>query len=111
MVFDDAGQLTGQTSPNETRSFTYDGAGRRTAWTDASGSTTVAFDDVGRTTEIVTPAGTVGYGYNAAGEIDGILFRITTASDEFRIISVGRLRQNQLVNGISNGRFLPIVGV
>ena len=67
-VFDDAGQLTGQTSPNETRSFVYDGAGRRTAWTDASGSTTVAFDDVGRMTEIVTPAGTVGYSYNAAGE-------------------------------------------
>ena len=34
VVFDDAAQLTGQTSPNETRSFTYDGAGRRTAWTD-----------------------------------------------------------------------------
>ena len=48
---------------------------------------------------------------NVLQEIDGILFRITTASDEFRIISVGRLRQNQLVNGISNGRFLPIVGV
>ena len=66
--FDDAGQLTAQVSPNETRSFTYDGAGRRTAWTDATGSTTVTFDDVGRTTQIITPAGTVGYGYNAAGE-------------------------------------------
>ena len=67
-TFDDAGQLVGQTSPNENRTFTYDGAGRNTAWTDASGSTSLTFDDVGRMTSMINPAGTVAYGYNAAGE-------------------------------------------
>jgi hypothetical protein len=45
---------------------------------------------------------------NVVREVDGVLLRITTAGDEFRIISVGRLRQAQLQNGISNGRFVPI---
>jgi hypothetical protein len=44
---------------------------------------------------------------NVVQEIDGVLFRITTARDEFRIISVGRLRETQLQNGIANGRFVP----
>lgn len=33
---------------------------------------------------------------NAVQEVDGVLLRITTASDKFRVISVGRLRQAQL---------------
>ncbi|MEX0789214.1 MAG: RHS repeat-associated core domain-containing protein, partial [Actinomycetota bacterium] len=45
---------------------------------------------------------------NVVQEVDGVLLRITTASDEFRVISVGRLRHAQLKNGIANGRFVPI---
>jgi RHS repeat-associated protein len=67
-VFDAAGQLTGQTSPNESRSFTYDGAGRMSAWTDNTGTTTQTFDDAGRVTSVAAPAGTVSYSFNAAGE-------------------------------------------
>ncbi|HEX2154728.1 MAG TPA: RHS repeat-associated core domain-containing protein, partial [Acidimicrobiia bacterium] len=45
---------------------------------------------------------------NVMQEIDGVLLRVTTAADDFRIISVGRLREAQLRNGIANGRFVPI---
>ena len=36
---------------------------------------------------------------NVIQEIDGVLLRIMTAADEFRIISVGRVRPAQLTNG------------
>ncbi len=36
---------------------------------------------------------------NVIQEIDGVLLRITTAADEFWIISVGRVRPAQLTNG------------
>lgn len=36
---------------------------------------------------------------NVIQDIDGVLLRITTAADEFRIISVGRVRPAQLTNG------------
>lgn len=66
ITFDDAGQIIGQVSPNETRSFSYDNAGRRTAWSDDSGATTVSYDDVGRMTGFTNPAGVVSYGYHLA---------------------------------------------
>ncbi|QNP55999.1 polymorphic toxin-type HINT domain-containing protein [Tessaracoccus defluvii] len=45
---------------------------------------------------------------NIVQEIDGVLLRLTTASDEFKIISVGRMRPSQLRNGLSWGRFVLI---
>lgn len=60
--------MTGQTSPNETRSYSYDPVGRVTGWTDVSGTTTQSFDGVGRLVEVSAPAGSVSYSLNAAGE-------------------------------------------
>lgn len=45
---------------------------------------------------------------NVVQEVDGILLRITTPRDAFRIISVGRMTPNGLANGIANGRFVPL---
>lgn len=45
-----------------------------------------------------------------AAVADDVLLRITTASDEFKIISVGPIRPNQVTNGVTNGRFVPIGG-
>lgn len=33
-------------------------------------------------------------------QVDDVLLRITTASDEFKIISVGPIRPNQVTNGV-----------
>lgn len=41
-------------------------------------------------------------------ELEGKLFRITTPSDEFKIISAGPIRERNLVNSVRNGRFKPI---
>ena len=45
---------------------------------------------------------------NIVQEIDGVLLRITAERDEMLIKSVGRLRPEQLENGIQSGRFVPI---
>lgn len=45
---------------------------------------------------------------NVIQDVDGTLLRITVASDEFKIISVGPIRANGVANGIANGRFVPI---
>ncbi|MFM7537147.1 MAG: hypothetical protein ACKO91_15320 [Acidimicrobiales bacterium] len=47
---------------------------------------------------------------NVIQQVDDVLLRITTASDEFKIISVGPIRPNQVTNGVTNGRFVPIGG-
>ena len=45
---------------------------------------------------------------NYIQELEGKLFRITTSKDEFKIISVGPIRERNLVNSVRNGRFKPI---
>ena len=45
---------------------------------------------------------------NIVQEIDGVLLRLTTESDELKIIPVGRMRPSQLRNGLSQGRFVVI---
>ena len=45
---------------------------------------------------------------NVVQEVDGVLLRITTPRDAFKIISVGPIRQRQLENGIRSGRFGPM---
>jgi filamentous hemagglutinin len=45
---------------------------------------------------------------NVIQEVDGVLLRITTPRDAFRIISVGPIRPNGLANGIASGRFVPL---
>jgi RHS repeat-associated protein len=47
---------------------------------------------------------------NVIQQVDDVLLRITTASDEFKIISVGPIRPNQVTNDVTNGRFVPIGG-
>lgn len=42
---------------------------------------------------------------NVVQEVEGVLLRITVPRDALKIISVGRLRPNQLRNGLENGRF------
>lgn len=70
-------------------------------------------DDLQR---LVNAPGAQRYYDNATGninviqQVDDVLLRITTASDEFKIISVGPIRPNQVTNGVTNGRFVPIGG-
>lgn len=45
---------------------------------------------------------------NVIQEVDGVILRITTPRDAFKIISVGRMRANQITNGLESGRFVPI---
>jgi hypothetical protein len=45
---------------------------------------------------------------NVVQNVDGVLLRITTASDAFRIYSVGPIRERNILNGINNGRFVPL---
>lgn len=45
---------------------------------------------------------------NVVQEIDGVILRITTPRDAFRIISVGRMRPSQIPNGLESGRFVDI---
>ena len=45
---------------------------------------------------------------NIIQQVDEVLLRITTASDEFKIISVGPIRANQVANLIKRGDFIPI---
>jgi RHS repeat-associated protein len=45
---------------------------------------------------------------NVIQEIDGVILRITTPRDAFKIISVGRMRPSQVPNGLVSGRFTPI---
>jgi hypothetical protein len=47
---------------------------------------------------------------NVIQEVDGVLLRITSASDESKIISVGPIRANQVTNLIKRGDFIPIGG-
>jgi RHS repeat-associated protein len=47
---------------------------------------------------------------NVIQDVDGVLLRITSASDEFKIISVGPIRANQVANLIKRGDFIPIGG-
>ena len=41
-------------------------------------------------------------------EVDGVLLRITTAADEFKIISVGPIRPNQVANRLADGGYIEI---
>lgn len=45
---------------------------------------------------------------NVVQQIDGVILRITVPRDAFRIISVGRMRPNQIPNGLESGRFVDI---
>ncbi|MBU2075618.1 MAG: hypothetical protein KKE65_05375 [Actinobacteria bacterium] len=45
---------------------------------------------------------------NVIQEVDGVILRITTPRDAFKIISVGRMRPSQVPNGLESGRFVPI---
>jgi hypothetical protein len=45
---------------------------------------------------------------NVIQDVDGVILRITTPRDAFKIISVGRMRPNQIPNGLESGRFVPI---
>jgi RHS repeat-associated protein len=45
---------------------------------------------------------------NVIQQVDGVLLRITVPRDALRIISVGPIRANQVTNGISSGRFIPL---
>ncbi len=45
---------------------------------------------------------------NIVQELNGVLLRITVPSDEFTIISVGPIRQRNITNSLSSGRFIPI---
>jgi hypothetical protein len=45
---------------------------------------------------------------NVVQEVNGVILRITTPRDAFRIISVGRMRPNQIPNGLESGRFVDI---
>jgi hypothetical protein len=45
---------------------------------------------------------------NVIQEVDGVILRITTPRDAFKIISVGCMRPNQVPNGLESGRFVPI---
>jgi hypothetical protein len=38
--------------------------------------------------------------------IDGKMMRITVARNEMKIISVGRIKQNQIINRIANGDWI-----
>ncbi|MCP4305072.1 MAG: hypothetical protein GY788_09400 [bacterium] len=41
-------------------------------------------------------------------DVDGVLLRITTAVDEFKIISVGPIRPNQVTNRLADGSYVEI---
>ncbi len=41
-------------------------------------------------------------------EVNGVLLRITTAADEFKIISVGPIRPNQVANRLADGGYVEI---
>lgn len=45
---------------------------------------------------------------NVVQKIGDVLLRITSLNDEFKIISVGVVRDRNVVNSIRNGRFVPI---
>jgi hypothetical protein len=45
---------------------------------------------------------------NVFQNVDGKIIRITATRDEFKIISVGVIRENGLKNGLEKGRFIPI---
>ena len=45
---------------------------------------------------------------NVVQNIDNVLLRITVSRDNFKIISIGPLRERNLINSIENGRFIPI---
>lgn len=46
---------------------------------------------------------------NVVQEVDGVLLRITRLNDTFRIISVGPIRPNGVVNWIASGRYVPLL--
>jgi len=45
---------------------------------------------------------------NIVQNVEGKVLRITVPRDTFKIISVGRLQERNLLNSIENGRFIPI---
>jgi hypothetical protein len=45
---------------------------------------------------------------NIIQEVEGVLTRITVAGDKFKIISVGPIRQRNILNLIDNGGFVPL---
>ncbi len=45
---------------------------------------------------------------NIIQEVDGVLTRITVAGDKFKIISVGPIRERNIINLIENGGFVPL---
>ncbi len=45
---------------------------------------------------------------NIIQKMDNTLLRITVSGDAFKIISVGPLREKNLINSIKNGRFIPV---
>lgn len=47
---------------------------------------------------------------NVIQEIDGVWLRITTPTDASKIISVGRVRVNQIQNSIARSDWIPVGG-
>jgi hypothetical protein len=45
---------------------------------------------------------------NVIQQVEGVLLRITTPRDAFRIISVGPIREKGVINAIERGRFVPL---
>lgn len=45
---------------------------------------------------------------NVIQDVNGKLLRITALPDTFKIISVGPIQERNVINSISNGRFIPI---
>jgi len=45
---------------------------------------------------------------NIVQNVDGKLLRLTVPRDTFKIISVGPIKERNLINSIANKRFIPI---